>query len=330
MAAGVSIYDVATAAGVSLGTVSRVMNGAPTVGDETRARVEEAIERLGYRPSSVARSLARGQTRSLAMLVPELNNPLFGDIASGAQEAADESDHIVLLYKTDGDPERERRYLESVLDRNIGGVVLVSSVLNPDELATLVRKVPVVQIGRVYDVPGIRKVDVDQELGARTAVQHLLGLGHRRIAMIEGETDNIAVHDRSRGFHSALDAAGVPARDRMVVRKPMNEAGGIAAMEQLLDLDARFTAVFAVTDLMALGALSALHRNDVSVPDEMSVIGFDDIRISQHLPVPLTTVWQPAGGLGGAAVRLALDGVDGESRILPTELRVRGTTAPVS
>lgn len=328
--AGASIYDVATAAGVSLGTVSRVLNGASNVGELTRNRVQDAIDLLGYRPSTIARSLAKGATQTLAMLVPELNNPLFGDIASGAQDAADDSDHVVLVYGTNDDPVRERRFIDSVMDRNVGGLILVRSILPPGELAPLVGSLPVVQLGRQQDVPGSRVVDVDHEHGSRTAVQHLLSLGHRRIAMVEGETDNRAVIERARGFHAALDAAGVPARERTVVRAPMNEAGGASAMEQLLDLDSRFTAVFAVTDLMALGAMSALVRNGVSVPDEMSLIGFDDIRISMHLPVPLTTVRQPFRDLGAAAVRLALDGIDGESRILPTELMVRGSTAPVT
>lgn len=328
MASGVSIYDVATLAGVSLGTVSRVLNGAATVGDATRDKVQQAIDHLGYRPSSVARSLARGATATLAMLVPELDNPLFGDLASGAQDAADEHDHVVLVYGTNGDPVRERRYIDSVLDRNVGGLILVGSILPVDELKPLIGKLPVVQIGRQQDLPGSRTVDVDHELGARTAVQHLLSLGHRRIGMIEGATDNKAVDERGRGFHAALDRAGVPSRERVVVRGSLDEAGGAAAMEQLLDLDASFTAVYAVTDLMALGALSALARNGVSVPDDMSVIGFDDIRISMHLPVPLTTVRQPSRDLGAAAVQLALEGMDGESRILPTELMVRSSTAP--
>lgn len=330
MASGVSIYDVANRAGVSLGTVSRVLNGAPTVGVVTREKVERAIEDLGYRPSPIARSLARGATGTLAMLVPELNNPLFGDLAEGAQDAADESDNVVLVYGTNGDPVRERRYIDSMLDRNVDGLILVGSILPNAELKTLVGRLPVVQIGRQQDIPGARTVDVDHEQGARTAVQHLLSLGHRRIGMIEGATDNRAVDDRGRGYHAALDAAGVPERERVVVRAPTNEAGGAAAMEQLLDLDASFTAVYAVTDLMALGALSALERNGVSVPSEMSVIGFDDIRISMHLPVPLTTVRQPSRDLGAAAVQLALEGMDGESRILPTELMVRSSTAPVT
>ncbi|MGN6501967.1 MAG: LacI family DNA-binding transcriptional regulator [Pseudolysinimonas sp.] len=328
MASGVSIYDVANLAGVSLGTVSRVLNGAPSVGEATRQKVQHAIDTLGYRPSTIARSLARGATKTLAMLVPELNNPLFGDLAEGAQDAADDSDHVVLVYGINGDPARERRYISSVLDRNVDALVLVGSILPAAELKPLIGRLPVVQIGRQQDIPGSRIVDVDHELGARTAVQHLLSLGHRRIGMIEGAADNRAVEDRGRGFHAALDAAGVPARERVVVRAPLDEAGGAAAMEQLLDLDARFTAVYVVTDLMALGAMSALERNGVSVPREMSVIGFDDIRISMHLPVPLTTVRQPSRDLGAAAVQLALDGIDGESRILPTELMVRASTAP--
>jgi len=328
MPASANIYDVAKEANVSLGTVSRVLNGAPSVGEVTRTRVQAAIDRLEYRPSSVARSLALGATRSFALLVPELNNPLFGDIAFGAQDAADEADHVVIVYGTNGNAVRERRYIASLLDRNVEGLLLVDSILPPAELAPLVSQVPVVQIGRRQNIPGSRTVDVDQELGARKATRHLLELGHRRIGMIEGSLENRAAVERSDGYFAALEEAGISPDRRRVARGTMNELGGATAMAELLERDKSLTAVFAITDLMALGAMSTLYRRGMVVPDDMSVVGFDDIRISEFLPVPLTTVREPAHDLGAAAVRMVLNAEDGASQILPTQLIVRESTRP--
>lgn len=327
--ASVSIYDVAREAGVALGTVSRVLNDAPTVGEETRARVEAAIEKLGYRPSSVARSLARGATRTLAMLVPDLSNPLFGDTAAGAQDAADALDHIVLVYGTNDNPERERRYIDSFLDRQIDGLLLVRSVLGSDELAPIVQQVPVIQVGRNQHLPGSRVVHVDQTLGARTAVEHLVALGHRRIGMLEGPGTNGAAVERGVGYYQGLAAAGIEPDSRLVARASLDEAGGAAAMLDLLERRTDVTAVFASTDLMALGAMSVLHAHGVRIPDDMSLIGFDDIRISEFFAVPLTTVRQPAHSMGAMAVGMALEGAEGDSRLLPTELVVRNSTARI-
>ncbi len=328
---GTSIYDVAREAGVALGTVSRVLNDAPNVGDATRERVLAAIDRLDYRPSSVARSLAMGSTRSLAMLVPDLSNPIFGDTAAGAQDAADESDHIVLVYGTNGSADRERRYINSFLDRKIDGLLLVRSVLSAEELAPIAARVPVIQVGRQQlDLPGNRTVHVDQVHGARTAVDHLIGLGHGRIALLEGPKSLEAALERSSGYYQALAAADIDTDLELVARGTFDEAGGAAAMTELLQRRVEFSAVFASTDLMALGALSVLHRAGLSVPDDISVAGFDDIRISQYLPVPLTTVRQPAHQMGAMAFRLALEGAEGASHLLPTELVVRESTTSLS
>jgi DNA-binding LacI/PurR family transcriptional regulator len=324
--ASVSIYDIAREAGVALGTVSRVLNEAPNVGSETRARVQEAIKRLDYRPSSVARSLARGTTRSLAMLVPDLSNPLFGDMASGAQDAADASDHTVLIYGTNGSVERERRYINSFLDQKVDGLLLVRSVLPAEELAPIAGRIPVIQLGNELDIPGVRIIQVDQLHGARSAVDHLIGLGHRRIGFLEGPRQLNAILDRSSGYLQALAMADIDTDQALIAHGTLDEAGGFAAMTELIERAIPMTAVFASTDLMALGALSALHRHGVSVPDDISVVGFDDIRISRYLPVPLTTVREPTHEVGALAVEMALEGGNGASHLLQTELIIRDST----
>lgn len=325
----VSIYDVAREAGVALGTVSRVLNGAPTVGEATKARVEAAIEKLGYRPSSLARSLARGSTRTLAMLVPDLSNPLFGDTAAGAQDAADVLDHVVLVYGTNDNPERERRYIDSFLDRQIDGLLLVRSILGADELAPIVERVPVIQVGRQHHLPGSRIVHVDQVLGARSAVEHLIELGHRHIALVEGPGTNDAAVERGIGYYQALAATCIDPDPRLVVRGSLDEAGGASATAELLNRRTDVTAIFASTDLMALGAMSVLHGHGVRIPDDISLIGFDDIRISRFFAVPLTTIRQPAHSMGAMAVTMALEGADGQSHVMPTELIIRNSTARI-
>jgi LacI family transcriptional regulator len=327
--ANVSIYDIAREAGVALGTVSRVLNDAPNVGEETRARVQAAIDRLDYRPSSVARSLARGTTRSLAMLVPDLSNPLFGDMASGAQDAADASDHTVLIYGTNGNVDRERRYINSFIDQKVDGLLLVRSVLPLEELIAVAAQVPIIQFGNEHDLPDGRTVQVDQLHGARAAVDHLIGLGHRRIGLLEGPRKWNAIMDRSSGYLQSLANADIDTDKSLIARGTLDEAGGYAAMVELLERKVEMTAVFATTDLMALGALSALHHFGVQVPADMSVVGFDDIRISRYLPVPLTTVREPAHQQGAMAVEMVLEGPTGASHLLPTELIVRASSAAI-
>jgi DNA-binding LacI/PurR family transcriptional regulator len=323
-----SIYDVSREAGVSLGTVSRVLNNSPSVGETTRERVEATIARLGYRPHPGARSLASGSTRSLAVLVPELSNPLFGEIAAAAQEAADAHEHTVLVYGTSGDPDRERRYIESMLEHRVDSLLLVRSSLARDELEVLTESMTIVEIGLGRQFPRSRVVGVDEVKGARTAVEHLLDLGHTRIALIRGTDGDSGAADRARGFHDALAARGLRPSDELIATAPFGEQGGADAMNAILDRAPEPpTAVFASTDLMALGAMSALMRRGHRIPDDISLVGYDDIRISEHLPVPLTTVRVPAIDLGREAVRLAIDGEDAETVTLPSEIVIRRSAA---
>jgi DNA-binding LacI/PurR family transcriptional regulator len=263
------------------------------------------------------------------MLVPDLSNPLFGDMASGAQDAADASDHTVLIYGTNGNADRERRYINSFLDQKVDGLLLVRSVLPLEELTAVAAQVPVIQFGNEHDLPDGRSIQVDQLHGARMAVDHLIGLGHRRIGFLEGPRTWNAILDRTSGYLQSLAMADIDTDQDLIARGTLDEAGGYAAMSELLERGTPMTAVFASTDLMALGALSALHKFGRRVPEDISIVGFDDIRISRYLPVPLTTVREPTHQQGAMAVAMILEGPGGASHLLHTELIVRESTAAI-
>jgi len=332
----VSIYEVAKAAGVSVGSVSRVLNGAPNVGEKTRKRVTEAVDSLGYRPNKIARSLASGQSMTLAMLVPELDNPFFGEIAFAVQSEADKTGRVVLIYATNDEPANERGYLKHMLDLQVDGLIIVDSVLDALEFKALVGSTPVVHIDHL-DAPGGGVVlGADQAAGAVDAVRHLVGLGHGRIALITGSSGTEVAAARFRGhcesirdgYAQGLAEAGIAFEPELIAAgEQLNEVGGHQAAVNLVGR-VKFTAVVAATDLMALGAINALQASGLTVPDDVSVVGYDDIRLAPFIGPGLTTVKFPVAEVAQRAIELVTARRRRYRGQIPTELIVRGSTAP--
>jgi len=318
---GPSLRDVARLAGVSPGTASRVLSGSSyPVSEATRREVEEAARALDYVADSAARALVTGRTAVIGAIVHDVTDPFFSAVVRGLQDAAGAEGLVVLVGNDDRDSEKLTSYLTKMLSQKPAGVVLVGGQLR-DPAATLPvaqavqrlrdQGVPVVAVGRYeLDIP---HVEVDDESAARVAVSHLVDLGHRRIAFAGGPLQSTTVEDRYKGYLAALNHAGVPLNDELVVQTPLTLAGGCEAASRLLALPSPPTAVFATTDEVAFGVISGLRSGGLRVPHDVSVIGLDDVPMAAHIEPPLTTIRIPAAELGAAAWRLIAAAREGEA-----------------
>jgi DNA-binding LacI/PurR family transcriptional regulator len=328
-----TIYDVARLAGVSTATVSRALNGTAPIADATRAAIDDAIEQLGYRPNPIARSLVTRSTQTIALLLPDITNPFYAELVSGIQQLMLEGDQSMVLCTTNGDPEQEARYLRLLRAKHVDGALVDGLGLAPERIAAFVEDgFPIVCLDRDVDFPTIPLVQVDNRLGARLATDYLISLGHTRIAHITGAEAQIS-DAREAGYREALHGAGIEPDPSLVAPGDFTEAGGHAAMRVLLESGARFTAIFCANDLSAMGALNSVLSSGRKVPLDLSIVGFDDVRLAPYTSPPLTTIHQPAAEMARHATELLLDLIGGKQ---PTEMRrlfaptlvVRGSTGP--
>jgi DNA-binding LacI/PurR family transcriptional regulator len=325
----VSLKDVAEHAGVSIKTVSNVVNNYPHVTPGMRARVQEAIDELGYRPNMTARHLRKGRTGIIALAVPELGNPYFAELAGAVVDAAAEHEFTVLLDHTRGDREQEVLVSQGFRANVIDGLILSPLELESEDLRGRTDDVPLVLLGeREYDLP-YDHIAIDNVAAARTAVRHLLSRGRTRIAYLGARTDsaNRPAHLRLAGWREELTAAGVPAPDSLVV--PVggwDRAEGARAMARLLDSGVRPDAVFAYNDLVAIGAMRVLHERGLRVPWDVAVAGFDDIEEGRFGAVTLTTVSPDKQAIARMAVASLLRTLSGRAepggRELTAEFRL--------
>ena len=308
----VTMADVAREAGVSLMTVSRVINNKGEVSPTTRQRVLEVIERLGYRPSSIARGLVTQRTGTLGLVVPDVANPFFADVARGAEHVAYAEGYNVFLCNTDEDPGREVAVLQSLEEKCVDGVVLCSSRLDDDELGALLDRHPaVVLVNRRWEGGSVGTVLIDDEAGGRMATQHLLRSGHRAVGFLAGPPTSHSGRQRARGYRAALAAADLPYNPAWVCHcSPMVEGGQETARE-LLTAHPELTALFCYNDLVAVGALQACADLGRRVPDDLAIVGYDDIPLAALVTPPLTTCRVPRYELGAQAMRLLLDRIGG-------------------
>lgn len=309
----VSMRDVAAQAGVSVSTVSRVLNKGAYVDLATRERVQAAIDALGYRPNLLARSFRRNETRTIGLLAPDNTNPYFAELARAIEEAGFAAGYSVILCNSDLSPSKQVAYIDVLIAKQVDGLILASPGLIPAEDGpTLVDRVledgrPCVLVDRDLPDAPIDQVLVDQRQGGHDAGAYLLGLGHRKLACLLGPDDRTASAGRIAGFRQALAKAGIELAPAAIARGNGRFDGGVAAMDELLANGAEFTAVFAFNDLMAIGAINALHRRGRRVPDDVSVVGFDDILMASAVFPPLTTVAQPIREMGQQSVLLLLE-----------------------
>jgi len=300
----VTMRDVARKAGVSIKTVSRVVNDQGEISEATRQRVLAVIKELGYRPSRLARALVTQQTHTIGLLLGDITNPFFPQVARGVLDAAQNKGYNVFLCNTDGNPQQERSLLESLADHGVDGIIVYPSYQSDDNLNYFVQYYrPLVIINHFFDHPAVSQIMVDNRRGAKLAVDYLVGQGHTAIGMLTGVEDpSFDKVRRIQGFSEALAARDVPCVEEWIVPNgaPTFECGYEGALD-LLTQHPQVTAIFAYNDLLALGALQACRELKRRIPQDCAIIGFDDILWAERAMPPLTTIRVDKYNLGQQA-----------------------------
>lgn len=332
-----TLRDVAELAGVSTSTVSRTLERPEAVAEETQRRVMEAVAACGYTPNISARNLRRMETRLITVMLPDVTNPFFNEIVRGVERVAREHGYSVLLADTENLPGQETAYGNLLAARQTDGLILLNGRIPNGLLPAdgVPAKTPPIVVACEYvanlDLP---TVQIDNIKAAREATEYLLGLGHTRIGFVTGPLWSVLSRDRLHGYRDAILDAGLEYDEALVVSGNFSIVSGVAATNQLLALPHRPTAVFASNDEMAIGAVRAARDQALLVPDDLSVMGFDDIRFAAFMDPPLTTVSQPGGEIGRTAMEILLkiiadEPIERRRHLLPTHLELRGSTAPL-
>jgi len=307
----VTLEMVAERAGVSPSTVSRIINGTAVVSDEKRKSVDRAIADLGFVPNPMARGLAGGRTLSVGVVTQAIDSPFYGAALSGIEDELNRAGYSPLFTSGHWNAAEEARCIDVLRSRRVDGIIVLTGRLTDRALRAHAKALPVVVTGRNLQAPGLFSLNFDNFSGARLATEHLLLLGHRRIAFIAGDAAHPDAVERQRGYRAALEAAGIAFNPALVAPGQFSEESGQVAMERLLDTRQRFTAVFAANDQMAFGAALALHKRGLRVPDDVSLVGFDDLASALYTIPPLSTVHQPGYELGQLAAGAMLQLLSG-------------------
>lgn len=329
-----TIRDVARRAGVSIKTVSNVLNGFPAVAPTTRARVDEAIAALEYRRNGAARSLRTQQSHTVGLILTSLANPFYAEFHRGVQEVADTHGYAVIVGTTEAEPRRQEAFVELLLEQRVDGVIYQSIDPRTAHLDPIIRAgMPLVAVGSWSPDLACDQILTDDERGAYDATTHLIALGHRRIGHLAGPIASSPGEGRLHGYRRALEAGGFAVDSHLIVHAGVDRSAGRLGVSHLSSHGIAFTAIFAANDLVAFGALDALRRSGRRVPDDVSLVGFDDLPEASEIDPPLTTVLNPSAAKGSRAAELLFErigGFRGESRhiTLGTELVVRASTSP--
>jgi LacI family repressor for deo operon, udp, cdd, tsx, nupC, and nupG len=325
-----TVKEIAAAANVSVATVSRALQRPEIVNEATRQRIHDVVKRLGYTPNALARNLRTARTRLIVALLPDIANPFFSEVIRGIEQVAHENGYSVLLGETQGSLVREQAYADMVAARQADGIITMS----PRVPAIPIQgRLPVVNACEYVKDAQVSSVYIDNVAAAGVAVDYLAMLGHRDIAFIAGPPSSPISVDREQGFRLALQRAKLPAQAALVAAGDFSIESGERAAELLLSQGKPFSAVFCSNDEMAIGAMRALVSHGLRVPEDVSVVGFDDIRFARYTSPPLTTVAQPKNALGREAMSMMLEllndaEVPPRKRVLSADLVVRGSTAP--
>ncbi len=327
----VTLKEIAQRAGVSVITVSRVLNDTHRnkVGAKTRAQVQRIAEEMGYHPNIPARALRGNRTYQFGLVVPFVDGSFIADIVQGLQDVAMEMQYSCLLYLTAFKPALELEIFRTLRQRNVDGVLWLPGPTREAELDDLLEELKVLQL--LYsEVPGIHSILVDQERGGYEATCHLIGLGHRHIGILAG--DDRHGKQRLMGYRRALEDAGIEPREAWIKVGPTNWEGGRTGASELLALDPRPSALVCYSDLVAWGALRSAQEHGLVVPDDLSLVGYDDLPYIQYVETPITTVAQPKRELGELAMNTLIRMIDGDnvqdSVLMPWLVTRSSTTAP--
>ncbi len=330
MSSRVTLADVAQRAGVSTQTVSRVVNHNPAVRPETRARVLEVIGELGYRPNTVARSLATRRTMTFGIVVPDIGNPYFADVVRGAEDAARGLGYQILLCNTDQMPERELTAIEAFQEKQVDGIILCSTRIPEEDLPdTLRTHTPIVLTGREWVEGAVGAVHADDDRGLLLAIKHLLQRERRNIVFAAGRPGGPGHARRMRAWHEFADSAGYCAEQLVAIPCATNPAGGQEAASQALRDNPEVDGIVCFNDLVAIGAVHACIEAGKRVPEDVAVVGMTDIALASLVEPPLTTVGHAKHELGKQAVAMLVDHLASRAHereiVLKTELVVRAS-----
>jgi len=319
----ITMHDVAQTAGVSLMTVSRVVNNKDDVSQITRKKVMEVIEQLNYRPSSIARGLATQRTGALGLVVPDIANPFFASIVRSAEEEAYAKNYSVFLGNTNEDPRRELAVLHSLEDKQVDGLILCSSRLEDNTLFEILERFPTtVLVFRERKDANAGAFTIDDVFGGQVAIEHLLKSGHRNIGLISGPPISLSAFGRLKGYQAALQAANISVNDSWTRHcRPVVEGGQEAAYDLLRD-NPEITALFCHNDLVAVGAMQACAELGLRIPGDIAIIGYDDIRLAELVSPALTTLHIPTAEIGAKTMRMLLEQIEVEAAA-PKEVHLR-------
>lgn len=325
-----TVKEIAAAAGVSVATVSRALQRPEVVSESTRQRIHEVVKRLGYTPNALARNLRTSRTRLIVALVPDIANPFFSEVIRGIEQVAHENGYSVLLGETQGSLVREQAYADMVAARQADGIITMSPRV---PAIPIDGRLPVVNACEYVKDKDISSVYIDNVAAAVAAMDYLVALGHREIAFFAGPASSPICVDREQGYRLALQKAGIEPDPSLTVVGDFSIEAGERAVDLLLSQSRPFSAVFCSNDEMAIGALRALSAKGARVPEDVSVVGFDDIRFARYTSPSLTTIAQPKNALGREAMSMMIEllndpSVPSRKRVLSADLVVRGSTAP--
>jgi LacI family transcriptional regulator len=313
----VTLADIAREAGVNVSRVSRALNGGYGVRKEVRERILGVAERLNYRPNLVAKGLVTGRSYSLGLLVSDIRNPFFAELARGVGDVARKAGYDVILYSSDLDPDRQMECLRSLVNKSVDGIIMNTvAFLSPAQIKEIVGySVPVVLLNQALGPHPFSVLQPDNMRGGELAARYLTGLGHRRMAVMTGPRKHTNLTARVKGFLSALrDVPGVEPPE--IVNGMHDSRGGYETAKRMLAQRRKITAIFAANDAMALGVIRAVQEAGLSLPDDLSLVGFDDIDVAAIVNPPLTTIWAPKYEMGEACAEVLLK-IAGKADALP-------------
>ena len=327
----ISIKDLARIAGVSHSTVSRALRNSPLIPHATSARIQELARQHGYTASAIARSLVTQKTQAVGVVVTTIADPFNGEVLSGIEEAAKEHGYSVILANSQADPEREVAVVRSFQERRVDGILVASSRVGAQYASLLADlDIPIVLLNNQHPDEFVYSITIDNIDGAYKATRHLLDLGHKRIGYIGDRFGLQSDTQRYRGYQKALREAGVAADPELVIQGDGKPGGGASGARHLFALDKRPTAIFCYNDMTALGVYDAARQAGITIPQHLSVVGFDDLFFAALLQPPLTTVHQPREALGLRGMAMLLSLLNGETppkaARIKGELKVRGST----
>ena len=327
-----NLKDVAKIAGVSVSTVSRALNGKSCVNEETKKRIMDAVEQTNYRPNIISKSLKMGKSNTICLLVSTIQNPIFAEITQGVEDTARKSGYIVVLCNTDEDEAIEREYIENMKTRWVDGFIICSAVNSSQYIKRLRGEgFPVVMVNRFdkEDEKNVDTVGVENYQAAYDATRYLIQTGHRRIALGCGSEELYLYRERYRGYREALEDAGISYDDGLVMRETYSQECFYQLTKKLMSAGDPPDAIFALSDPIAFRIMHALHDMNLNIPNDIAVIGFDNVELSSMVEPPLTTVSQPLYDLGCAAAKSLIRQIQHKDRCgeLPTPVNsVLGTS----